>query len=213
MSTERIPALLALDDNEQVLRIESDKLLQACLAHSNTAASPAYWGIVRNNLKLFKAAAGDLRVIQFRVGEPAADGSDSSTLGPYVQHNASGDLEIYASGGTGIKISSSGQVTINGTLAQPLPGLPTILTGTVTTDPPNIANGTTHTFTITVTGCSTTNTPTVLISTTLDLIGNTILWEGRVTAANTVTVKYANFILGADINLPSHTVRATVFQY
>jgi hypothetical protein len=87
-----------------------------------------------------------------------------------------------------------------------------ILTGTVTVDPPNISSNGLHSFTITVTGAVTTNTPSVSLGFSMDIFSLGITHGARVSAANTVTVTYFNG-LPSSVNLPSHTVRATVFQY
>jgi hypothetical protein len=90
---------------------------------------------------------------------------------------------------------------------------PTILTGTLTHDPGSIASLATTTFNITVTGAVTTNNPVAVCTASINLNAQNIqLQESRVSGANTVSFIYYNFG-GASVNLPSHTVRAVVFQY
>ena len=90
---------------------------------------------------------------------------------------------------------------------------PTILTGTLTHDPSSISADNSTTVNVTVTGASTTNTPAVAVSASINLgtLGVQIT-EARVSSANTVAVTYYNFT-GSSVNLPNHTIRAVVFQY
>lgn len=219
MATDRLSALLVADDSATPLRLEVDQNLYLCLNH---LASPTFAGLVRASLRLYKADAGDGRSIQFRIGEPDAnDTSDASSLEFYVHHNTGDELEIFAWNGgapAGIKIDQAGNVeitgdlTFSGTIPNPLPGYPTILTGTLTHDPPSIAATDDFDFNITVTGALLANTPAVAVSPSGSLPQGIIIPFARVSADNTVLVRYRN-ATGSSINMGSHTVRAVVFQY
>ncbi|RCG31981.1 hypothetical protein DQ384_05415 [Sphaerisporangium album] len=84
----------------------------------------------------------------------------------------------------------------------------TILTGTATLDFPSIAAGTTAELTITVTGAVVGN-PVALAPPATLTAG--LIASGRVTAANTVTVRMANVTSGA-IDPASATWGAAVIQ-
>ena len=90
----------------------------------------------------------------------------------------------------------------------------TILSGELTHDPGSIAAQTPYGFNITVAGAETGNTPCVVATTGYDLAsaGITIM-AARVSEADTVRVLYWNENASSAVNLPSHTVRAVVFQY
>jgi hypothetical protein len=103
--------------------------------------------------------------------------------------------------------------TFSALLAQIAGSLPTILTGTLTHDPGSIASLGKQTFNITVNGASPTNTPTVAVGMSMNLDNSSIqITQQWVSAANIVSVTYYNYS-GGSVNLPSHTIRATVFQY
>ena len=89
-----------------------------------------------------------------------------------------------------------------------------ILSGELTHDPGSIAAQTPYGFNITVAGAETGNTPCVVATTGYDLAsaGITIM-AARVSGADTVRVLYWNENASSAVNLPSHTVRAVVFQY
>lgn len=90
----------------------------------------------------------------------------------------------------------------------------TILTGTATINPGAFgADDGANNFTITVTGASTTNTPTVILTPSIQYPDYVILHGARVSAANTVTFAIRVVSEGAGHDLASHTIRATVFQY
>jgi hypothetical protein len=94
-----------------------------------------------------------------------------------------------------------------------LNGLPTMYTGTRTFDPSSLASLSNRAETMTVTGVTTANTPSVFMSCGLDTLGLGIeLVNPRVSANDTVQFYLYNFT-GGSVNLPSITVRATVFQY
>jgi hypothetical protein len=89
-----------------------------------------------------------------------------------------------------------------------------IFTGTATINPAAFgADDGLATFTITVTGASTTNTPAVVVTPSIQYPDFVILHGARVSGANTVTfdIRVTSESVGYD--LPSHTVRATVFQF
>lgn len=209
---------MALEDSAKPFRLEADKLLRLAINHK--AATP-FLGVARMDPRIYKAAAGDSRSIEFRIGEPSVhDTSDSSTLGFSIKHNSSGELEVFADNGgspKGLKIASNGNLTVTGntaftgTVTGALPaGFPTVLTGTLVHDPPSIPAGAAAEFTVTVTGAAIGDP--AIVATSVEA-GSLNFWiEGRVTAANTVTVRYNNDTAGA-ANFPSHTLRAIVFHY
>lgn len=204
MSEFRLPALTIADDSAKPWRFEFDMLLYACINH---IAAAQFLGIPRTDVRLYKPSAGDVRAIEFRIGEPGADTVDGSSLEFAVRHNASGGLDVFNGSGNSISIDNAGNVTI------PSIVIPTILTGTLTHDPPSIPDGDTYEFTITVTGAATTNTPTVIATPSINIEGSGVFIVGaRVISANTVEVTYYNQIAGVAVNLGSHTVRATVFN-
>ena len=91
--------------------------------------------------------------------------------------------------------------------------LPTILTGTATVNPGNMTPDDGESFTITVTGASTTNTPAVFLGFSITYPDNVVVASARVSSANTVTVTLRNTSEAGSSDLGSHTVRAVVFQY
>ena len=197
MGTERLPSLVIADDSTRTWRFEIDQDLRMALG------IPATWkGVaIHRAINVVRPTAGDNAEIAFYTG---------GELGTTYEHSfkleTSGvlNLKSYNSGAmtTAISVAPTGAVSINGY---------TILTGTTTFDLPNIASGANSTFTITVTGCSTTNDPPVILG-----FGSNptpgLIWEARVTGADTVTVRATN-VTASGINEPSRTYRATVFQY
>ena len=207
MSTERFPALLIADDSAVPLRLEIDKDLYLCL---NQVAAVPFAGIARANAKLYKAVAGDVRSIQFRIGEPDANdtGDGATTLGFYIQHNSSGELEIFSASGKGMKINSTGDVEFSGDA-----GFPQILTGTVNHDPPSIAALSHYNFNISVPGALTANQPSVALGWDIQLATSLTVVQAWVSAADTVTVRLLNLSTGSAIDMGVFNCRATVFQY
>lgn len=204
MSDFRLPALTIADESAKPWRFEFDKLLYACINHM---AATKFLGIPRTDLRIYKAAVGDVRRLEFRVGAPGADTADASALGFSIIHNASGGLDIFNGSNVGLSISSAGVVTAPNIV------IPTILTGTLTHNPPSIPDGDTYEFNVTVTGAATTNTPTVIATPSINIEGSGVFIVGaRVISANTVEVTYYNQIAGVAVDLGSHTVRATVFN-
>ena len=218
MGTERIPALTALEDSAKPWRLEVDKILHLALNH---LASPKFLSISQlAALRLVKALAGDSKSIEFRTGAIGAgpETVDGSTLNYAIKHNASGELEFFDTvSAKGLKVGSGGAVTVNGnttftgTVAGALPaGFPTILTGTLVHDPASIPAGSEADFTVTVTGAALGDPAVAGFSTepgSLDFHA-----YARVTAANTVTVRYENNA-ASSVNLSSHTLRVIVFHY
>ena len=197
MSTERIAALTVLDDSAKDWRFERNKELQWVLDDSTDP--PVLY--LRVNPALVKTAAGDISQILFR------EGTEKGSSTKYrIRHNAAGELEIYSeASGSGLKVAASGAVT--GALPA---GFPTILTGTLTYNPLAIAALGTDTTTITVTGATVANSAVFM---SLDaLLDPSLILDGYVSAANTVTMRLRNFSTGS-INETSHVWRATVFQY
>lgn len=84
----------------------------------------------------------------------------------------------------------------------------TILTATAVLDFPSIAAGTIQALAITVTGAATGDA--VALGPPSGIEAN-LMWSGRVSAANTVTIRLLN-ISGAPIDPASATWRATVFK-
>lgn len=72
-----------------------------------------------------------------------------------------------------------------------------------------IAGGAEASTTITIAGVRTTGTPTVLVTPSANTAG--IIYQGVVTASNTVTIYAKNFTSG-NINPASTTFRVTVWQ-
>jgi hypothetical protein len=216
MSTERIPALTALHDSAKPWRLEADKLLHLAINHK---ASSPFLGVARMDPRIYKSAAGDSRSIEFRIGEPNQfDTSDSSTLGFAIKHNASGELEIFANNGKGLKIAANGDLTISGnssftgTVPNPFPGYPTILTGSGTVDPPSLSSNTHYATTITVNGLTLANAPVVWAGTSINLVALFVQINAQATANNAVSVDYWNYGAGS-VNITSHTCKVVAFQF
>jgi hypothetical protein len=217
MGTERIPALTALHDSVKPWRLEADKLLHLAINHK--AATP-FLGVARLDPRIYKAAAGDSRSIEFRVGEPSIhDTSDSSVLGFAIKHNASGELEVFADNSgspKGLKIASNGNITVTGntTFTGSVTGaIPvTILTGSATIDPPSMVSGAHYVTTVTVTGLVLANAPVVWAGCSISLNAVTVQINAQATANNTVTVDYWNYG-GSSVNPVSHTCKVIVFQF
>lgn len=89
----------------------------------------------------------------------------------------------------------------------------TVLTGTATVNPGIMTPDDGETFTITVTGASTTNTPAVFLGFSIAYPDHVVVASARVSSANTVTVILRNVSEAASIDIASHTVRAVVFQF
>lgn len=88
----------------------------------------------------------------------------------------------------------------------------TILTGTATVNPSNMATGDNQVLTITVTGASTANTPAVFLGSSIVYPDGMFIQQPRVSAANTVSVNL-RYEGGGNVDMASHTLRAVVFQY
>jgi hypothetical protein len=220
VSTERIPALTALHDSAKPWRLEADRLLRLAINHK--AATP-FLGVARMDPRIYKSAAGDSRSIEFRIGEPDVnDTSDSSTLGFSIKHNASGELEIFASNGIGVKVAANGAITISGDTAlngnvtfggavpNPLPGYAKFLTGSLTHDPPSIAAGGDVVYDIPVPGLLLASAPAVLCRMSI-FNANVFITNSWASTNDQVSFNYHNYS-GSSMNLPSHTVRAYCWQ-
>jgi hypothetical protein len=90
-------------------------------------------------------------------------------------------------------------------------GLPTVLSGSLTHDPGSVSSFATPTYNVTVTGALTTGNAIANASIDLNVLGMQIV-DVRISSANTVAVTYYNYTTNS-VNLPSHTIRAMVFQF
>ena len=95
-------------------------------------------------------------------------------------------------------------------------GLPDIFTGTRSIPTQNLSAAHTtndeETYTVTVTGASTSGTPTVIITPSIWLLEAIGVRVARVSSANTVQFTYRNYG-DDDVDITGHTVRATVIQF
>jgi len=207
MATDRLPAQVIADDSNSSWRFEKPAGTLAWAVASGKFGAQNTLAVVRTD------AAADAYLVLGTGGETG------TTQDYYLKLDGAADnLTIHTAGGqTPVVITPAGVVTIASLTATSLTatagsiGGGTFLTGTATWDPPSLAPGAASTTTITVTGAATTNTPSVIITPSVEVVGNGFMYYGRVTAANTVTVTYVSLI--TTVNLGSHTVRATVIQY
>jgi hypothetical protein len=95
-------------------------------------------------------------------------------------------------------------------------GLPDILTGTRSIPGQNLTPAHTssdeQSYTMTVTGASTSGTPAVFITPSIYLLEAIGVRTARVSAANTVSFSYRNYG-DDDVDIANHTVRAVVIQF